>query len=141
MTADECKSHQLLDQADRSISFADTNVVKCDQKADKDGLQFPGWYRFTGETGEQMPEKCVPTGRCGTKSPGWLNGAHPSQQEGAVTREVCYHLEGNCCKWKNNIKVRNCGEFYVYELQKPPACDLRYCGDNDGRYLPNFLFG
>ncbi|XP_078353427.1 uncharacterized protein LOC144638119 [Oculina patagonica] len=117
--ADECKSYQAVDQADRSMSFADENVVKCDQK-EQDGMSFPGWYRFTGETGEQMPDKCVPTGRCGTKATGWLSGAHPTEQDGVVTREVCYHQDNNCCKWKNNIKVRNCGEFYVYELQKPP---------------------
>ena len=117
------------------MSFADENVVKCDQN-EQDGIKFPGWFRFTGETGEQMPEKCVPSGRCGTKGTGWLNGAHPRPQDGVVTREVCYHTEGNCCKLKNNIKVRNCGEFYVYELQKPPACDLRYCGNKEGEYDP-----
>lgn len=132
--ADECKSYQVLDQADRSMSFADSNVVKCD-KNEAEGFRFPGWYRFMGDSGDQMPDKCVPTGRCGTRAPGWLNGQHPTEQEGVVTREVCYHWNKECCKWKNDIKIRNCGEFYVYELQKPPTCDLRYCGNQQGESL------
>ena len=24
--------------------------------------------------------------------------------------------------------MRNCGDFYVYKLQKAPVCKLRYCG-------------
>lgn len=132
--ADECKSYQVLDQADRSMSFADSNVVKCD-KNEAEGFRFPGWYRFMGDSGDQMPDKCVPTGRCGTRAPGWLNGQHPTEQESVVTREVCYHWKKECCKWKNDIKIRNCGEFYVYELQKPPTCDLRYCGNQQGESL------
>ena len=97
--------------------------VKCDQR----DPTLPGWFRFTGAAGDRMPTKCPETKRCGTHAPGWLNGNHPSVAEGIVSREVCYHW-GNCCRWKNKINVKNCGAFYVYELQKPPACSLRYCG-------------
>ena len=122
----------MLDQADRSMSFADKNVVKCDQN-EEDGIPFTGWYRFMGDAGDQMPDKCVASWRCGAKATGWLNGAHPTEQDGVVTREVCYNWDSNCCRWKNSIKIRNCGEFYVYELQKPPTCNLRYCGNRQGR--------
>ena len=49
--------------------------------------------------------------------------------EGVVTRDVCYHWKSGCCQWTNNIQVKNCGAFYVYELQKTPVCFLRYCGE------------
>ena len=98
--------------------------VKCDRR----DLSL-GWYRFTGGAGDRLAESCPPTRRCGTHAPGWLNGAHPTQAEGVVTREVCYHWSGSCCRWRNNIKVKNCGAFYVYQFQKPPACSLRYCGE------------
>ena len=65
-----------------------------------------------------MPTTCPPVRRCGTHAPGWIKGQHPSVADGEVTREVCYHWTNNCCRWKNNIKVKNCGAFYVYELQK-----------------------
>ena len=100
------------------------NVLKCDQKD-----LTKGWYRFNGEAGSAMPTKCVPSNYCGAHAPGWMQGAHPTKAEGAVTRKVCYHWTNNCCQWSNNIRVRNCGDFYVYELDKTPACSLRYCGN------------
>ena len=78
-----------------------------------------------------MPDQCVPAYHCGTHAPGWLNGAHPAVAEGAVQRKVCFHWTSNCCLWSINIRVRNCGGFYVYELSDTPACHLRYCGDKD----------
>ena len=121
----ECQEYKTIHQDDRSAMNSDQSKVKCDGKA-PDNIKF-GWYRMYGNSGSQIPEECVPTKRCGTKAPGWLNGKHPTVQEGIVTREVCYHWSDNCCKWKNNIRIRNCGSYYVYELQKPPTCDLRYC--------------
>ncbi len=58
-----------------------------------------------------------------------LNGAHPTVAEGAVTRKVCFHKGVDCCWWSDNIQVKNCSGFYVYELQKPPQYGLRYCGN------------
>ena len=94
---------------------------------------------MTGEAGHHIPEKCVPMRHCGTHAPGWLNGKHPTIQEGVVTREVCYHWKKMCCYWKNFIKIRNCGSYYVYELSKPPACHLRYCGKREGEYSAQLL--
>ncbi|KAL9980403.1 hypothetical protein ACROYT_G008991 [Oculina patagonica] len=88
-----------------------------------------GWYRFQGAAGDRMAHKCVPEYRCGTEDPGWLNGAHPTVAEGAVTRKVCYHSAGRCCRYSNNIKAKNCSGYYVYKLQKPPNCKARYCGN------------
>ena len=101
-----------------------------------DGNLATKWYRFSAAAGEVMPDSCVPTWRCGTHAPGWLNGKHPTEAEGVVSRQVCYHWISKCCNWKNNIRVRNCGGFYVYELTKPPACHLRYCGGaNAGSFI------
>ncbi|XP_078354042.1 uncharacterized protein LOC144638689 isoform X1 [Oculina patagonica] len=126
----ECsdQGHQDLDQADRAMGNADQSNVKCDGRA-PDNIVSPNWYRMTGESGDQIPEACVPMRRCGTHAPGWLDGQHPSVKEGEVIRQVCYHWSSNCCNWKNNIAIRNCGDFYVYKLEKPPACSLRYCGN------------
>ena len=114
------------------MANSDQSRVKCDGRA-PDNILVPKWYRMTGDSGDQIPESCVPMRRCGTRAPGWLNGSHPSLQEGVVARQVCYHRTGGCCQWKNNIQIRNCGDFYVYELQKPPTCSLRYCGNKEGK--------
>lgn len=53
---------------------------------------------------------------------------HPTVADGMVRRKVCFHWSKNCCKWSSYIRVRNCSSFYVYELPKPPVCQLRYCG-------------
>ena len=133
---DECSNYKVLSSATRAQGYTARNNVRCDRR----DLSTPGWYRFMGAAGDQIPDKCVPVRRCGTHAPGWLNGAHPSVQDGVVTRQVCYHWSNNCCRWNNNIKVRNCGGFYVYELPRTPLCYLRYCGNaGAGKLIDGFV--
>ena len=88
-----------------------------------------GWYRFSGAAGNQMAESCVDKDRCGTLYPGWLNGSHPTVNEGAVQRRVCFgDYSHDCCLLSIYIRVRNCGGFSVYQL-KPLLCGFRYCGN------------
>ncbi|KAK3754727.1 hypothetical protein QZH41_007046 [Actinostola sp. cb2023] len=105
--------------------YTNTYVYRCDRYD-----LSKGWYRFTGSAGSQIATSCVPTYRCGTYAPGWMNGSHPTPAEGIVTRNVCYHWASQCCYLNNMIRVKNCGGFYVYELDQPPGCALRYCGSN-----------
>ena len=97
--------------------------AKCD-----DFLQ-QGWYRFRGDAGDQMPTSCVAVFHCDTHAPGWLSTSHPTVAQGAVRAKVCFHWGKKCCRWSMNITVRNCSGFYVYKLNKPPTCRLRYCGN------------
>ena len=122
LSADACRSYTVLREANRRASYSNRKVVLCDNKlATK-------WYRFSAAAGSSMPDSCVAPWRCGTHASGWLNGRHPTVAQGVVVRRVCYHWGNNCCRWRNNIKVRNCGGFYVYQLSRPPNCHLRYCG-------------
>lgn len=118
----ECTSHYFLEDFGRSVNYVGN--VTCD-----DGLAH-GWYRFRGAAGTQMPTYCVGKYHCGTHAPGWLRGAHPSVADGIIRALVCFHWGSQCCSWSTIIRVRNCGGFYVYELRRPPACHLRYCGGN-----------
>lgn len=78
-----------------------------------------------------MSETCVPVYRCQTAAPMWLSGSHPTVEEGIVIRSACAHWSGNCCLWKNEMKVKACsGGYHVYRLQGTPNCDLRYCTDH-----------
>lgn len=123
-----CSSYTEISEATRHLSYGKTSP-QCDS-----GIQVK-WYRFTGSAGSSIQETCPPINRCNTDAPGWLNGNHPTVAEGEVSRTVCYHWGGSCCKWSNSIKVLNCGDFYVYELRPPPVCSLRYCGGDLGERL------
>ena len=107
------------------------------------------WYRFGGAAGNQMAESCVDSSLCGTEVPGWLNGSHPTVNEGAVQRRVCFwYVLGDCCSYSTYIRVRNCGGFYVYHLKPLTQCPLRYCGNGyvsstpttPGTLFPSFCF-
>ena len=128
LKVDGCKNYIVLSESDR----AQGNVLQ-NNSCDLDLA--PGWYRFQGAAGYRMADKCVPIHRCGTWYPGWLSGAHPTVDEGAVVRKICFHYDPNCCKLSENIKVKNCGSFYVYELQRTPGCNLRYCSNGGGGKL------
>ena len=132
MAIDACRNYYSLDGFDRSVANKDQKNLQCDLKHLS---PLPAWYRFTGAAGDKMATFCVAENRCGTHAPGWLYEPHPSVEEGIVWRSVCYHWDSNCCKWNKSIQIRNCGAFYVYRLEKPPDCDLRYCGNNEGELL------
>ena len=143
---DGCNNYTVLSEADRAQGHLVINTRS--YRCDRDDL-VPGWYRFQGAAGDRMADKCVPVNHCGTHYPGWLNGIHPTVSEGVVTRRVCYpynyygwnwNPSRYCCHWSNNIRVRNCGAFFVYELLKPPNYDSRYCGNGSAGKLPRLLF-
>ena len=114
--------YRWLNETNRHFQYT-TRFPVCDD------LLFSGWYRFGGGAGTMIPTKCVPTYRCGTSAPGWMKGSLPTTADGEVTRTVAFHWDGNCQKWSQNIKVINCGRFYVYHLSSPTlGCSLRYCG-------------
>ena len=75
-----------------------------------------------------MPTQCVPDNRCGAVFSGWLKGGHPTLADGEVSSEVCFTRGGDCCKKSMDIKVKDCGSYFIYELLKVPICEGRYCG-------------
>ena len=77
------------------------------------------------------PTVAMTASACGTHATGWLNGAQPTVQEGAVDRQICFNWSGNQCNWSEPAKVRNCGDFFVYYLKNVSwGCHGRYCGTN-----------
>jgi len=118
----ECLNYIPITTSNERKSTYVTKTVLCD-----DNLL--GWHRFEAATGTKMPTSCVPSNRCNTHAPGWLNGDHPTVAEGLVTRQVCFSYY-HCCSWSINIQVRNCGDFYIYNFMGTPPehpCHLRYC--------------
>ena len=87
-----------------------------------------GWYRFVGAVGTKMPTTRVPAFRCGTNWSGWLNGAHPTVEDGEVLRMVCFSDRSTGCRHTTDISVKNCGSYFIYKHQQPPNCNSLYCG-------------
>ncbi|KAF6272526.1 uromodulin [Rhinolophus ferrumequinum] len=118
---DPCQAHRTLDQYWRSSEHG------VGYTCDTDLL---GWYRFVGRGGVRLAETCVPTLHCNTAAPMWLNGTHPSSDEGIVNRRACAHWNGDCCLWDAPVQVKACaGGYYVYNVTPPPECHLGYCTD------------
>ena len=124
----ECYYYSYLTEEERSMGYYNRSngYLICDYF-----LPF-GWYRFGGAAGTEMPTSCVGQYRCGTRSPGWLNGSHPRATDGIVRAKVCFHTNSDCCLWSANIRVRNCSGFYVYEFVSMPTC-YSYCGNGGGK--------
>ncbi|KAL4836289.1 hypothetical protein H8958_016909 [Nasalis larvatus] len=119
--ADPCQAHRILDEYWRSTEYGEG--YSCD-------TDLRGWYRFVGQSGVRLAETCVPILRCNTAAPMWLNGSHPSSDQGIVSRKACAHWSGHCCLWDASIQVKACaGGYYVYNLTAPPECHLAYCTD------------
>ena len=87
-----------------------------------------GWYRFVGAAGTKMPTTRVPAYRCGADWSGWLDGSHPTVEDGKVQRKVCFSDRSTGCQYAKKISVKNCGSYFIYKLQKPATCNSRYCG-------------
>ena len=123
--ADPCVSYTELRDAHRSrfYRYQEEDFGRCDEKLSL------AWYRFRGKAGLKMPDSCVDPGFCGTHSPGWFQGKHPSISDGIRNGNVCFNWMGECCFWLNTVMVKNCSGFYVYRLPPTIFCDLLYCGD------------
>ena len=122
--ADGCYNYSILNKANREISYTTPYGNElCDN------LLPGGWYRFEGAAGSKMPTTRVPAYKCGTDWSGWLDGAHPTVEDGEVPRTVCFSDRISGCKSTTTIIVKNCGSFHIYYLHKT-SCNRRYCGSN-----------
>ena len=119
--ADPCTNYKELNDSNRKSSYKtpEFGPVLCDDKLPE------GWYRFVGAAGTKMATTRVTRHHCGTAFPGWLEGAHPSLEEGKASRMVSFSDNKNIF-----IDVKNCGSFYIYNILTPPGCSRRYCGSD-----------
>ena len=88
-----------------------------------------GWYKMEGPAGTKLPEQIIQNNHCGTNNPGWLNGDHPTTLNAIVDREVCFTSDSDFCAYRNQIQIRNCGDFYLYYFTPTTSgfCLFRYC--------------
>ncbi|XP_077993222.1 von Willebrand factor D and EGF domain-containing protein-like [Glandiceps talaboti] len=128
-TSDPCSTYVNITDYRRSTSYLQPSSASkwiCDVS-----LSSSTWYRFASLVGGNIPTHCVEPYTCGTHDPIWINGSHPSEADGTVSRKVCASEdEPNCCGWSDTIQIKNCGDFYVYNLAVPTECYYAYCAGN-----------
>jgi len=124
---DVCLHARHLSEEWRNMFY----VSESEDDLHSDYLMGKDWYRFT--TGFQMMAESPPGPRysCGTTYAGYLNQAHPSVEDGVVPREVCWKedeedLIYQACFQVENIRVKNCGDYYAYQLN-PTIKEAAYC--------------
>ena len=138
----ECKNYKSLTDSTRKLNVSVTlqsymKVDATDQGPYKSvDWQGNAWYRVMGDAGTRIPEYPFTSvqngyGHCGTWCPGYLpSGSHP-QTPGELVNNVtvCFNCDGNICNYKdfNAIKIRHCGDYFVYYLTQSWNENFRYC--------------
>ena len=126
-----CENHNYTTISDGRRSTSNLlNATRGDKPICDKTIQDSLWYRFEIANGNQLATKRPEIQHCGTYSPIWMNGSHPTVSQGEVSRKACaYLLVGRPvgCTLSYRIKVLNCSGFYVYRLKPPEQCFLAYC--------------
>ena len=122
LASPQCTNYEILNEASRNRNHDYAN--KCDKS-----LNGNVWYRMKHPAGTKIPEEVVPMYKCGTHVTGWMNGQHPTVIGEEVKRKICFNWNGNSCLFSRNIKVTNCGAYYVYKLPKPDYYSMGYCAE------------
>lgn len=117
----QCSSYTTISDATRLTTAGGGSV--CDSSVFSSSTT---WVRFTAPGGTQVATTPPSANQCGTQATGWFNGTMPSSGS-TVNGTACYVWGSNTCNWNNNIRVTNCGSFYVFGLILPPICNARYC--------------
>ena len=117
----QCTNYEILKEESRNRNHG--NEKNCD-----DSLKPNVWHRMMHPAGTKIPEKSVPTRKCGTFATGWMNGKHPTTFGEEVERKICFNWGSATCYSTRNIKVTNCGAYYVYKLPKT-ITNMRYCAE------------
>ena len=124
-----CNSYKEINEPRRSVKslWKRGQTPLCDRRIPKD------WYRFTSFNGTaKMPQTSVADYRCGTHSPIWLRGGHPTKFNESVARTACITSFGNSCQYSITINVIRCpGDYFVYFLKPPSFCASAYCAGED----------
>ncbi len=120
----QCYDYTTIDDPTRSVN--ETSGQVCDQTFFSSGAK---WVRFIGTGGTQIPTSAVGSHRCGADATGWYSGEMPNVLDETTNGTVCFEWSSSTCSWNTNALVTNCGSYYVYRLNPPTTCYLRYCTD------------
>ena len=130
-----CNDYKILNEAKRNHQFKtpEGNWWSDRTTCSNTNSQWHGefWYRFLSPAGTRIAEEAPGIEYCGTYYTGWMQGSHPTSLGETVTRTVCFQDRFqsyyNYCGWSSEIKVRNCGQYFLYRLVDTPGCTQGYC--------------
>ena len=129
-----CNDYKILNEYKRNHQFKTSGGSWCDNtgSSGKKSPQWHGddWYRFLSPAGTRIASSPPGQDYCGTSASGWMQGSHPTSLGETVTRTVCFQYGYDTCNWSTEIKVRNCGQFFLYHLVDTPACHAGYCANS-----------
>ena len=128
----QCTAYNIL--SDESRHHSSSYDYKCDLVGkDYTSIDWkgPGWYRVKDETHGSnrlaSSSEVTKSYKCGTYRTGYLKSpVHPKIGE-TKNATVCFFWDTNSCHTSIEIKVTNCGSFFVYHLPNAPICLGRYC--------------
>lgn len=122
---DPCNNYQSINNPYRSPKYkvSPGEVLLCDNKLSQ------GWYRFTSIVGGKMPTTKPQPYHCGTVAPIWMDGTHPTTKGQVTQAKACtnFHNRLGGCAWPQPMPVKNCGDFFVYQLGPSRSCSMAYC--------------
>ena len=114
----DAMSHEIFDGETWRTAFTKTKGTAYKRDYQKmDTSPYRGWFRFTGVGHNRITKVQQEYMSCGTQYPGWLNGEHPSAEEGVVRRIVSFTTAASTyTSTTSEIFIKNCGDFVVYNI-------------------------
>ena len=126
-----CNDYKILNEMERNHQVKTSGSSWCDQTGHSyTNSQWHGddWYQFLPPAGTRIAEEAPGGKHCGTNWSGWMQGSHPTSLGETVTRTVCFQGTSSLTCYKSSeIKVRNCGQYFLYRLVDTPICQAGYC--------------
>nr|XP_022310403.1 uncharacterized protein LOC111115834 isoform X2 [Crassostrea virginica] len=113
---------ELGDLAKRSPTYMYDAAPLCDR------YLMQGWYRAGLH---QIPTTDPWLATCGTLFPYWMDDTAPSNEGETKSVKVCQVGFSGPCERTHNIRMTNCGKYYVYELIPLDICNAAYCFEPD----------
>lgn len=120
-----CADYKVINDARRSPTY----VLARGEKAICDNKLVEGWYRFINAKQAQIPTIRPGRRHCGSLAPIWINGKHPTLPGEELKVIACANLDNSLkgCMYSRYIRVKSCGDYYVYKLQPTKHRCMAYC--------------